>query len=196
MEDDRSRWNGRHAEAPLGPPSDFLGSCLRVLLEAREQGSLPPGPILDLAGGTGRHALGFLQAGFEVLLVDVSDVALDRAQERARQAGVEIPSLRWDLSRDGLPPTPAAAYFSFHFYEPRLFPQIREALPPGGWFFFCQPTLENLTLHPRPSRRFLLDPAHLPELTQGLKSVSLEVGPFESRMEARGIFQGPSSTAG
>src|SRR5690242_19763895 len=76
-EDDRLRWNGKHA-ARVGDdlsPEPFLLECLHEL--ARR--GLPRDPTaLDVACGTGRHARALAERGFDVTAVDVSDVAVER----------------------------------------------------------------------------------------------------------------------
>jgi len=48
------------------------------------------GRLLDLCCGPGRHAVEFAQSGFQVTGVDRSRFLLERARERASQAGVSI----------------------------------------------------------------------------------------------------------
>lgn len=45
--------------------------------------------VLDVACGTGQHAIALAQAGYEVVGVDVSPAMIDRARENAAAAGVE-----------------------------------------------------------------------------------------------------------
>ncbi len=55
---------------------------------------LSPGRAIDLAGGEGRNALWLAQLGWEALVVDFSQVALDRALELATQRlGSDAPLL-------------------------------------------------------------------------------------------------------
>ena len=48
------------------------------------------GTLLDLACGTGRHALAFARIGFEVTGVDYGDELLERARRNAAEAGERI----------------------------------------------------------------------------------------------------------
>jgi len=64
---------------------------------------LPPGPLLDLAGGAGRNALFLARRGHPVLLVDANAEALRQAGEAASHAGLNVETKRQDLER-GLPP--------------------------------------------------------------------------------------------
>jgi SAM-dependent methyltransferase len=55
------------------------------------------GTLLDVACGTGRHAIEFAGLGYEVTGVDYSVELLERARENAAQAGVEIQFLLQDM---------------------------------------------------------------------------------------------------
>jgi len=63
---------------------------------------LPPGPVLDLAGGSGRNAVYLARAEHPVLLVDNNPDALAGVREEARAGGLAIQTERRDLEM-GLP---------------------------------------------------------------------------------------------
>jgi SAM-dependent methyltransferase len=67
----------------------------------RVAGDLPPGTALELGCGEGGDALWLAEHGWQVLAVDVSQVALDRAARRAQEAGVadRVTWQRHDLDR-------------------------------------------------------------------------------------------------
>ena len=154
MNDERSRWNARHAgRAPLTEPAPFL---------VRHAPLLPQqGRALDVAGGTGRNAVWLAQHGLEVTLVDVADVACRLAAEAARRAGVEVAVERRDVSAAGLPPGPWDVIVFHHFLDRDLWAPAAAALAPGGVLLISQPTVRNLERHDRPSREWLLDPGEL-----------------------------------
>ena len=93
MEGDRERWNARWREraADLEDASWFLPAHANLLRTG--------GKALDLAGGAGRNAIWLARRGYDVTLVDVSDVALDKAEQRATRLGVagRMRFLRIDL---------------------------------------------------------------------------------------------------
>jgi SAM-dependent methyltransferase len=70
-------------------------------LLVREAGPLPPGTALDLGCGEGGDAIWLAAQGWQVTAVDVSDTALRRGGDHARDAGVaaKISWERHDLSR-------------------------------------------------------------------------------------------------
>lgn len=178
-EEDRQRWNGRYRE-PSGTrgPSRFLLSLAERL--PRE------GRALEVAGGTGQDAVWLARRGLDVTLLEVSDVALKRAAEAAREARVSLRLERWDAETQPLPPGPYALVLCLHFLHRPLFAAWREVLAPGGRLVFAQPTRANLQRHAHPSARFLLEEGELPRLLEGWELLEYTEGwTEEGRHEAR-----------
>ncbi|WP_457636903.1 class I SAM-dependent methyltransferase [Oceanithermus sp.] len=94
---------------------------------------LPAGPVLDLAGGSGRNALFLAGRGHRVLVVDYSRDALATVERSAAEDGLEIGTLFWNLEQ-GLPPGPGAfAGVVVSYYVQRsLLPALAGALTGGG----------------------------------------------------------------
>jgi tellurite methyltransferase len=89
MPHSQSEWDAKHRLAAEAPPSE-PASIVRELLPL-----LPSGPALDIACGTGRHALFLAARGQHVTAVDYSGVALDILEVRAR--GQHVPLKRKDV---------------------------------------------------------------------------------------------------
>src|SRR5260370_30411488 len=86
MPSSQSDWDAKHrlaAEAPLAEPANIVRELLPLL---------PAGPALDIACGTGRHALFLAARGQRVTAVDFSSVALNILEVRAR--GMHVPVRR------------------------------------------------------------------------------------------------------
>lgn len=62
-----------------------------------EVAELPPGRALDLACGEGQNAIWLATLGWSVTGVDYSQVAIDKARDRANREGVEVDFVRADL---------------------------------------------------------------------------------------------------
>jgi len=178
-EDDRQRWNSRYQEqSGAREPSAFLRSLADQLPRT--------GRALDVAGGRGHEALWLARRGLDVTLADVSEVALERAGEAAREAGLALGLQRLDVETEPLPPGPFALVLCLNFLWRPLFAAFPKVLAPGGLLVFAQPTRTNLQRHPHPSARFLLDEGELPRLLHGLAVVSYTEGwTEEGRHEAR-----------
>ncbi|WNG39507.1 class I SAM-dependent methyltransferase [Archangium violaceum] len=182
-EQDRQRWNTRYREqAGTGEPSGFLRSLADQLPST--------GRALDVAGGAGHEALWLARRGLDVTLADISDVALERAGEAAREAGVGLRLQRLDVEVEPLPSGPFDVVLCLNFLWRPLFAEFPKVLAPGGLLVFAQPTQSNLQRHAHPSARFLLEDGELPRLIQGLEIVSYtegwtEAGRHEARLVAR-----------
>lgn len=102
----------------------------------------PGGRVLDLGCGTGRHAIGLAARGYDVVGLDVSKWALQRAAEAARALGVDA-RCRWthcDLLRTRpLPVQTVDAAVCVQAFglgsdaeQVRLLREVRRHLVPGG----------------------------------------------------------------
>ncbi len=183
-EADRERWNERYLEVEEAPPapSPFLLSLDAILPRQ--------GRALDVAGGTGRHALWLARRGLAATLVDVSDVALAAASGFARQANLPLATARIDLASSPFPPGPWDVIVCFYYLERALFASFTAALAPGGWLVVAHATRSNLSRHARPGPAHLLEDGELPALVSGLEVVSssegwMEEGRHEARLVAR-----------
>src|SRR5512140_2914740 len=101
-----------------------------VLVEAAS--SLPPGRALDLACGTGRHALWLAERGWSVTAVDGSPKAIEILRQRA--AGLRIETQIADLEDSSFTIAPASYdLIAICYYLQRsLFDPAKQALVPGG----------------------------------------------------------------
>lgn len=68
------------------------------LVSLVESGRLKAGSAIDLGCGTGANAIYLAQQGFEVTGVDYAEAAIEKAQERAEAAGVQVNFLVDDLT--------------------------------------------------------------------------------------------------
>jgi tellurite methyltransferase len=179
-EADRRKWDGRYREQGAGvrEPSAFL-EALDDLLPRR-------GRALDVAGGTGRHALWLARRGLDVTLADISGVALEVAREEAGRAGLMVHTLMLDLEAEPLPPGSWDVVLCVNFLWRPLFDAIPAALAPDGLLVVAHPTLTNLERHARPGPEHLLGAGELPGLVRGLEILRYDEGwQEEGRHEAR-----------
>jgi SAM-dependent methyltransferase len=157
MDGDRERWNARWREraGELEDASEFL---------TEHSQHLPTrGKALDLAGGAGRNAIWLARRGLEVTLVDVSDVALDKAEAKAKRIGLadKMRFLRVDLEA----PLPFAPLFDLvcvvHYLDRDRRDSFAELLVDNGLLAAANPTVTNLERHDKPSERFLVERGEL-----------------------------------
>ncbi|WP_436343194.1 class I SAM-dependent methyltransferase [Natronorubrum sp. FCH18a] len=126
MSDERERWNEKYSRVEWELPDDPVPELERRL------GTLPDGRALDVATGTGRNARFLAANGYDVDAVDISDVALEDARERAEKRGLEVNWIRADLA-DFDPETDAYDVIAVSFFAAlEHLPALKEALAPGG----------------------------------------------------------------
>jgi SAM-dependent methyltransferase len=106
------------------------------LLEAYVD-AFPDGPALDVATGTGRNAVFLAEAGYRVDAVDQSREGLRIARERARERGVadRLRTVQADVPTYGFPAERYAVVTVSFYRAVDRFPDIKEALAPGGYLF-------------------------------------------------------------
>jgi SAM-dependent methyltransferase len=147
MPSSQSDWDAKHSLAAEAQPPE-PASIVRELLPL-----LPSGPALDIACGTGRHALLLASRGQQVTAVDSSSVALDILEARARgmrapvrrskslheagrsfRGGLEL--MQADLERTDLPERCYDLILCIQYLQRSLFPQMARALRTGGVLLF------------------------------------------------------------
>lgn len=183
--DDREKWNARYRdEQAPSPPSPFLVG-LDGLLPRR-------GKALDVAGGSGRHALWLARRGLETTLADISEIALERAADAARRERLSVRTIQIDLQSAPLPAGPWDLILCAYFLHRPLFAAFADSLAPGGWLVVTHATRSNLAVHARPGPEYLLEDGELPALVRGLEVIQSGEGWVESgRHEARIVARKP-----
>jgi SAM-dependent methyltransferase len=94
----QAQWDARYAERDQlwsGRPNGAL---------VAEVASLTPGRVLDVGCGEGADAVWLARGGWEVTALEVSGVALARAAQHARDAGVTVHWVHAGLAEAHLPP--------------------------------------------------------------------------------------------
>lgn len=188
VDDPVARWNARYlgGDAPSEP-----GQAVVDLVAG-----LPPGRALDVAGGAGRHAVWLAGRGWDVLLVDASEVGLRLAGERAHEAEVTLQVLRRDLQAEPLPAGPFDLVLVVAFLDHDVLDAVPDVLAPGGRLAFVQPTTTNLERHERPPRRYLLEPGEMAAIGDrlGLEVEVCDEAWWDDRHQARLLARRPAPT--
>jgi SAM-dependent methyltransferase len=143
MPNSQSEWDAKHRLAAEAPPSE-PASIVRELLPL-----LPSGPALDIACGTGRHALFLAARGQRVTAVDYSSVGLDLLEVRAcsqhvplrrrdslhasgRHLHGSLELIQANLEEAQLPEHCYDLILCVQYLQRSLFPQMVRALRPEG----------------------------------------------------------------
>ena len=171
--EERNRWDIRYTESPGSwtEPDDFLKRAYDEFLS-----KIPAGWALDLAGGAGRNALFLAQRGWQVRLVDISEVGLGLAEEKARamlSSGSQPPSVGKQAYRvspelmdlNTVTDLGSELYdliIVFYFLRRELFPAIVRALKPGGFLIYRTYTIDRMKVPDGPDDpKYLLQPNEL-----------------------------------
>lgn len=165
---DHHAWDDRYAETDLvwsAGPNQFV---------AEHVGSLPPGRALDVACGEGRNAVWLAEHGWDVVGVDFSSVAIDKARRIAEARDVEVdwrvgdvtePEALGDETFDLI----VVAYL--HLPGPELdalLGGLGRALQPGGTLLVVGHHVDNLDRgHGGPPDRSVLHDPHAIEEVLG-----------------------------
>ncbi len=136
--DETRDWNERYqtGDAPWdsGKPSAEL---IRLLGEW----DIRPGRVLELGCGTGENAVYLARQGFEVTACDIVPLAIERAQAKARAAGVQVRLLTADVLAlpDLGPPFPFVFDRGLYHVVRRsnlvgYLKTLEQVTAPGGWY--------------------------------------------------------------
>ncbi|EFI32970.1 Methyltransferase type 12 [Desulfonatronospira thiodismutans ASO3-1] len=94
-----------------------------------------PGPVLDLACGSGRNGLFLAEQGLEVYFWDRDQSGLQKIHDLALEKKLKVHTKEVDLeaeSESTLPPSFFGAVLVFRYLHRPLLPDIKNTLKPGG----------------------------------------------------------------
>lgn len=94
------------------------------------------GTALEPACGTGANALYLAQQGLETSAWDISQEAIQRLDNRARQTGLQINTRICDVVSSPPPQNSFDVIVVSYFLERQLFPHLITALKPRGLLFY------------------------------------------------------------
>jgi tellurite methyltransferase len=163
MMDVRERWNARYdlcVNIGVGEPNPFLREHVALL---------PRGRALELAMGEGQNAIFLARQGFSVTGVDISEVAVERSQRWAQQAGVTIEACCMDLRCAILPANTYDVVACFYYLQRNLLPQIVNTLRTGGMVIYETFTSEQAQYGHPTNPAYLLQPNELLEAFRKLR---------------------------
>ncbi len=95
--------------------------------------------------------------GFDVTAMDISRVALKRAEDRARKAGVSVLFQYSDAEDFDFGDQIYDLITGFYFLNRPIFPSIKKALKPGGIFLYKTYTVDELRYRPELNMAYLLE---------------------------------------
>ncbi|MGI8729349.1 MAG: class I SAM-dependent methyltransferase [Solirubrobacteraceae bacterium] len=134
----RERWNERYSRAGFRPlaahPAEWLVEHRALLEEVRDGARRPR--ALDVACGDGSDARLLAEIGFEVVALDLSDVAVEAVRSAAGERGLRIDARVSNLERDPLPRGGHDVVICMSYLQRDLFAALADALRPGGLLLY------------------------------------------------------------
>ena len=132
-----------------------------MLVEFVTSGRVKPGPTLEIGAGTGTNAIWMVERGFDVLGVDISPVAVEKAHAKMGESALSCRFTARDFL--GAPPPDGPFQFVFDrgcfhmFDEPgerqRFAAQVAAALAPNGLWLSLIGSTEGPPREVGPPRR-------------------------------------------
>lgn len=176
------RYKAGEASWDVGRPDQNLVDVISDL-------PISGGKVLELGCGYGDNAIWLAQQFFDVTGVDVSDIAVKKAEENAAEAGVECSFRVMDFLEKDAPGAPFGLVFDrgcFHSFdteeERSLFARrVAEHLEADGLWLTLVGSADDPPRETGPPRRSLLDVVHAVE--PSFEIISISAGHFESTRE-------------
>jgi len=120
-------WDERYAKGKYSSAKPH-----KLLIESAEK--LKAGKALDLACGTGRHAIFLAEKGWRVTAVDNSSVGIEMAKQQANEKGLTIDFRIADLEKDEFQIEENAydLICDFYYLQRGLFAEMKKGVTQSG----------------------------------------------------------------
>lgn len=135
----RSHWDLKYEQGlpSLEKPDPFyLSSFDQFVANSFPSG----GTALDLAGGIGRHALWLAKRNWQVTVVDISEVAIRKLDQKARQLDLTLDLFALDAKEYQFKPAHFDLIVMFYHFDRDICPRVLSTLKAGG-FLICKSSL-------------------------------------------------------
>jgi SAM-dependent methyltransferase len=149
MLEEKIKWNKRYQTLTLKPPSFLLNYLPNKNLKA-----------LDLAGGLGRNAYEMVKKGYDVTLIDISDVAISKIKHP------KIKTVCLDLDNYIIPQNEFDVIIMIKYFNLELLKQIPFSLKKEGYFVF-----ETINKYPIGKKEFF-------EIFKNFETIYFNENPF------------------
>lgn len=142
QKDIKGQWDilyGRSGFVYGKKPSKFLADNFHLIASK--------GKVLDIGMGEGRNSVFLATKKFDVTGIDISSVAIKKAELLAKEFQTRIQVVEADAQQyDGFKPETFDAIICFYYVDRKLIPKIKKWLKPGGYIFYEAYTIEQKKL--------------------------------------------------
>jgi len=148
--------------------------------------------VLDVGMGEGRHAVYLAQQGYDVTGVDISPMAIKKAEKLAKEFNVNIKTIASSIEKFKITPESFDAIVCFYYVDRKILGKLKRLLKPGGVLLYEAHTIDEkkvnkkLTLDPD---SYFLKPGELLSLFPGNKVLKYEEPLHERAFRASVIVQ-------
>jgi len=166
----------RESELCMKEPSAWLSGQRSLLPVAGES--------LDVACGSGRHAIWLAEQGFRTVAVDRDVAAIEALSREATRRGLSIRAQVVDLETGEpfLEPDSFDLIVVVRYLHRPLFPSLVSALRRGGVLVYETFTRAQAARGKPTNPAFLLEPGELPGLVRPLEILAAREGDYEGGM--------------
>jgi tellurite methyltransferase len=150
---------------------------------------LPKGRVLDVAMGDGRNVIYLAGLGFQAEGVDISEEAVQKAQQNAKAQGVNLHAHVVDLEKNTF--IQSGSYdliICFRYLQRSLIPHMKKGLRHGGIIVYETYTIDQIQFGKPKNPDFLLNPNELLNLFGDFHIIKYHEGIFEDKRAVAGII--------
>ena len=189
MRPDIDRWEKKYRDSTAAP--SLIPDPLLVHYADLVKGE---GLALDLAAGTCHASVQLARLGRQVIAIDCSLTALQIGQSIAAREGVHVQGLVADLDDWPLPSSAFEVITCFRYLNRELFPEMGNALKPGGLLLYKSFNQHHLREVPRFNPNYVLRPGELTQSFPGLELIVCRDGANASETYSFVIARSPTKT--
>ena len=127
----KSHWDKAYSKQEFiygKKPAKFLASNFHVIPSK--------GRVLDVGMGEGRNGVFLASKGFEVVGIDISSIAVKKAEILAKENQTKITAIVADVNEYHFPEKSFDAILSFYYVDRKLLSKLVSWLKPGGYIFY------------------------------------------------------------
>jgi tellurite methyltransferase len=136
--DSKSDWDERYNK-----PQFIFGKRPAKFLAENYSYIPPDSNVLDMGMGEGRNAVFLAQKGYRVTGVDISSVAVKKAQLLSKEFGVKIKGIVASLKEYNFPAGTFDSIICFYYVDRSLIGKMVQWLKPGGILIYEAHTLKH-----------------------------------------------------
>lgn len=174
-------------------PSYIYGKIPATFLAENFQYIPPMAKVLDMGMGEGRNAVFLAKKGYKVTGIDISSVAVKKAQMLAKEFGVRINSVVASLKDYPIREGEFDAIICLYFVDRALIEKIQKWLRPGGILMYGSYTQKQLSVKDFDANDYkaenFLRPQELLTLFPEMRVLKYEEPLHEQNFEANIILQ-------